>query len=243
MNELNAFIEAKTLKRVIGVLAKIDDEAVFTIEQDRLSCRIIDGDNALLAMIRIPSEAFDLYVANPCRVGVDLNWMMAILNVTPDDAEVNMIIDKDETPEYGLHVLSSALIGLDRVRKPPEDPRVQWDATMQVTGEFFKQMIDYLMALNADRVMIEETSDNVMFYSHHNYKINQNYKSEADCLTEYASIAKSEYSIDYLADIAAGINTDDTVHLRFGGDMPLEIRYVVDGCEIEHILAPRIGDD
>jgi len=244
MNELSAFIEAETLKRVIGVLAEIDERAVFTIEQDGLMCRVIDGGNAQLTTIRMPSEAFCRYTANQFQAGVDLNWMSKILDATGDDAIINMIIDKDEIHlNMGIQGLSRALLDLGELRKPPESPLVRWDVVMEVPGAFFKRMIKYLEAIDADGLKIHATSDNVIFYSHHNIGSESYYNSEVDCLTEYVDVAKAEYSINYLVDIAAVIYPHESVNLRFGTDLPIEIRYAVDGCEIEHILAPRIEDD
>lgn len=43
MNELNATIDAATLKYITSVLAQVDDQAVFEITPKSMSCRITDA--------------------------------------------------------------------------------------------------------------------------------------------------------------------------------------------------------
>jgi hypothetical protein len=52
--------------------------------------------------------------------------------------------------------------------------------------------------------------------------------------------ARGIYSIEYLVDIAAGIQPNDKISLQFGTDTPIAIGYIAYGCEIRHTLAPRI---
>ena len=77
------------------------------------------------------------------------------------------------------------------------------------------------------------------------YELNfpRHYSLGVDGLMEYLDDARGLYTVEYLVDIAAGIRPNDKVSLQFGTDTPIKIGYEVDGCEIKHILAPRIDDD
>lgn len=251
MNQLSAIISAETLKRVIGVLATIDDKAMFDIAPTGIVCTSQEATNAQQTTITLPKDAYawDHYaleksVAGPTEAGIDLKWIMEIMECTPDAALVDMRIDKTEIHlNIGMHGLSHTLLDPAEMRKPTKNIKLQRTVMMEVSGEFFKAMIKYNEVIEAEALEIHANRDNVSFQSCHFFDDPRQYDVEVDCLTEYLDDARGLYSMDFLVDIANHIQPTDKVYLRLGMDMPIEIRYVVDGCEIRHILAPRIEGD
>lgn len=243
MNILNATMSAETLKRVIGVLAKVGDQAVFMIERDGLMCQVVEGAEAQQTKITIPKDAYacDHYDAVPAKVGVDIEWMMEILECTMDDAIINMSIDETEMKlDIGMHGVSQKLIDLNEIRNPVEDIKLKTAATMELSGRFFKDMVKYIEVIEAHALEIYASRTNVSFRSWHEFGDSRKYDVEVDCLKMYLDDARGLYSIDYLDGIADCIQPNDMIFVGIGTDRPIEIRYVVDGCEIQHILAPRI---
>ena len=243
MNELHATISAETLKRVIGVLAAIDDQAMFDIASNGIVCTIQESTNAHQTTITLPKDAYawENYVAGPAEVGIDLKWMMWTMECTQDAALVDMSIDKTEIHlNIGMHNISQILLDPAEVRKPTENIKLQHTVMMEVSGWFFKAMIKYNAAIEAEALAICANRDKVSFQSWYDLDDSRQYDLEVDCLTKYLDDARGLYSMDFLVDIANHIQPTDQVSLRLGTDRPIEIEYVVDGCEIRHILAPRI---
>lgn len=241
MNELNAYIDAATLKRVIGVLAAIDDKAIFDITPEGITCTIVDLHNTQQTTVTIPEEACDHYSAESFKAGVDLRWMKDVLDCTPDAADVNMSIDETEIHlDIGMHGMSQKLIDPGEMSKPSQHIELSPAAMMKLSGGFFVAMVKYVAAIGADALEICANKVDVAFRSWYDPSDSRRYDVGVDCLIEYLGDARGLYSTDYLVGIADHIQPTDEISLRLGTDKPIEIVQVVNGCEIKHLLAPRI---
>ncbi len=249
-----ATIKAETLKRAIYPLYMLNDEGIFKIDNKSMSCQATHNANVEFAEVTMPAKAWDNFtahdrlVAKARTVGIDLKWMMAMLNCTPDDAIVDMSIDGDRIRlNIGMHRLSRRLLDTSKIRKPPKNYDQSYTALMEMSGGFFVAMIKYLAAGEAIGLEMRAYKDDVQFDSTYSDAHVDNdprhYNLAVDGLTEYSDDARGIYTIEYLVDIAAGIQPNDNVSLRLGTDTSIKIGYEVDGCEIRHILAPRIETD
>jgi hypothetical protein len=239
-----ATIDAKTLKRVIYPLFMLNDAGIFKIDSTALTCQAANLENTEIAQAIMPADAdaWDNFThgglaTRAHTVGIDLKWMMAMLNdLSTDGDRIRLNI--------GMHRLSRRLIDASKIRKPPKGYDQSHTARMDMQGGFFVAMIKYLAAGEAIGLEIRAYKDDVQFDSTYDEDNDpRHYSLGVDGLTEYSDDTRGIYGIEYLIDIAAGIQPNDTVSLRFGKDTPIEIGYEVDGCEIRHILAPRIGDE
>lgn len=246
MNELYMAMKAETLKHVVGVLEAVDTEGLLRIEPDGVTCRIIDPANAQLTTVTIPAKACAKYEASGSfRAAIDIDWLHEVLDVTPDGSAVEVVVgDAEISLNVGIHQPARNLLNAERVRKvsttPPESYyRVRAD----VPGAFLKQMVDYLKVIKADGVQLKAGKHNLKFTPIWNMDDGlKHYNAEADWITDWRGDVVSRYSLYYLEDIAERL-PDSTVALRFGNDTPVMVRYGVGGCQIEHILAPRIESD
>lgn len=250
MNELHATIIAKALKRAMYPAYMLNDKGVFKIDGDGLTCQAVNPESVELVEVIIPVNAWDNFTAHgglpnqAYEFGIDLKWMMAVVNCTPDDAPVTVTIDHDKLClKIGMHILSRRLLDPVRIRKSPKNLDRSYTVMMDVSGGFFSAMIKYLAAIKAIGLEICAYKDDVQFNSTHDVVPDpRHYSLGVDGLTEYLSDARGIYSIEYLVDIAAGIQPNDKISLQFGTDTPITIGYVAYGCEIRHTLAPRIDD-
>jgi hypothetical protein len=229
-----ATIDAKTLKRVIYPLFMLNDAGIFNIDSTALTCQAANTENIEIAQAIMPAKAWHNFThgglaTRAHTVGIDLKWMMAMLNCTPDDAMVAMSIDKDRIHlNIGMYRLSRRLIDASKIRKPPKGYDQSHTARMDIQGGFFVAMIKYLAAGGAVGLEIRAYMDDVQFDSTYDEdNDSRHYNLGVDGLTEYSDDARGIYGIEYLIDIAAGIQPNDTVSLRFGKDTPIEIGYEV----------------
>jgi hypothetical protein len=111
-------------------------------------------------------------------------------------------------------------------------------------GGLFVAMIKYLAAGGSIGLKIRAYKDDVQFDSTYGEDNDpRHYSLGVDGLTEYSDDARGIYGIKHLINIAADIQSHNNIFLQFGTDTPIKIGYVVDGCEIKHILAPWIEAD
>ena len=240
-----ATIKAETLKRAIYSLYMVNDEGIFKIDNKSMTCQATHPANVEFGEVTMPAKAWDNFTPSTRTVGIDLKWMMAILNCTPDDAIVDMSIDGDRIRlNIGMHRLSRRLLDPLKIRKPPKNYDQSHTARMELSGGIFTAMLKYLAIGEAIGLEIRAYKDDVQFDSSYD-SVNviddpRHYNLGVDGPTEYSDDARGIYTIEYLVDIATGIQPRDKVSLQFGTDTPIKIGYEVDGCEIKHLLAPRI---
>lgn len=246
MNELYMAMKAGTLKHVVGVLEMADGQGVLRIEPDGVTCGIIDPANAQLTTVTIPARTCAKYDASGSfRAAIDIEWLLGILDVTPEGAAVEVVVDDAEISlNVGMHQPARNLLNVERMRKVPTTPPESfYTVRAGVPGAFLKQMVDYLKVIKADGVRLAAEKHNLEYTAIWNKDDEvQRYGAVADWITDWRGDVVSRYSLYYLEDIAERL-PDSMVALRFGNDTPIMIRYEVDGCQIEHILAPRIESD
>lgn len=245
--DFEATIKAETLKRAIFPMWRVnDEEGLFSIDADGMTCHAANVERTEIVQAIMPLNAwekFTVYKGVTARaqvVGVDLKWMIAVLDCTPDDVSVDIAINRGDLYLFrGMQRLSHSLIDPPKIQKIKEStPTV----LMTVSGGFFVEMTKYLAAIEAIGVEIRAYREDVQFDSVYAEGDTRRYHNDVEGLTEYSGDARGIYGIEYLVDIAAGIRSNDMVSLRFGTDTPIEIEYGVDGCTISHTLAPRIDD-
>lgn len=243
---LRMTLGAKTLKRMISLLKRIDDQAIFVLTGFDISCLLWAPHLSQQIHIALPATACRTWHSdNPVRkVGINLEWMMEVLHCTPDDAEVELLISDTEIHlNVEAHRNSTDLLDMSTMRTPVTISRKfpPYSATAHVPGSFFRQAVEYLSAINATALKIDANEGTGSLSSRHDTDSLHKYHTEIDCLTDDQDGARSLYGVDYLSEIVADIEPADMLTLYFGNSTPLQIKYVTsDGCEITQILSPRI---
>ena len=246
--EFKATIEAKKLKHAISVLGRINDEAVFNITPDGLTCRLVDVANAQITEIVMPGDAFDYHsIDEPHKVGVNLNKVASIL--TRATTKDMIVISADSTEswqfERGIHQHTLSLRPIEELRKAPETPELSHTATITMSGKEFKEIVaEAGDAGEALRVTVR--SEGVVFDAEKLMDdVPYRGKLEDGRFEMRMGVhgVQTLYSTDYLQDIAIDMRVADDVTLKFATDMPCEIAYARDGVKVRHILAPRIESE
>ena len=244
--DFEATIEAKKLKHAVTVLRRVNDEAVFEIGENGLTCRLVDAANTQLTQVAIARDAWDLFEFDEAhRIGVDLDrTASALARATAKDV-IN--ISGDDSAWHftrGIHRRSPRLRDLAELRKPPTRPELLHTVWVTLSGKEFKEIV-----ANAEDVgealMITARSKGVSFDAHPVDEDQYHGELDAGRLEMQMDIhdAQAVYTLEYLHDIAVDTRASDEVTWRFGADMPCEIGYTRDGVEVNHILAPRIESD
>ncbi len=247
--EFKATIEAKKLKHAISVLRRINDEAIFNIAPDGLTCRLVDNANSQITEIAVPGDAFDYHsIDEPHKVGVNLNKVASILTRTTTKDMIAISADSTESWQFerGIHQHTLPLRPIEELRKTPEIPELPHTATITMSGKEFKEIIAEAGAAGEALRVTVRSSEGVVFDAEKLMDdVPYRGKLDAGRLKIRADVfdVQAVYSIDYLQDIATDMRVADEIILKFATDMPCEIAYARDGVEVRHILAPRIESD
>lgn len=248
MIEFEAMISAKVLKHAITVLRRVNDEAVFEINENGLMCQLVDASNSRMVQVKLFGDVWDLntYVGEAHKVGIDLDRMTSILKRATAKDEIH--ISGSDVVWYftrGIHQRSTQLLDPKQMRKPPTCPELLHTVKVTLSGKEFKEIVaeaddvGEFLRLNTHPSMI----DGCVFESQSKHKKPDTYRAVLP--TDRIGMCGDDstealYSSDYLHGIAADIKASDEVTWRFATNLPCEIEYIRDGCEVSHMLAPRI---
>lgn len=246
--EFKATIEAKKLKHAISVLRRINDEAIFEIVPDGLTCRLVDVANAQITEIVMPGDAFDYHsIDEPHKISINIDKVASILTRATTKDRVAIFADSTESWQFerGIHQHTLPLRPIGEIRKTPEIPELSHTATVTMSGKEFKEIIAEAGAAG-DALRVTVGSEGVVFDAEQ-LKNEVPYCGKLDAgrleIRTGVHAVQTQYTIDYLQDIVTDMRVADDVTLKFATDMPCEIAYARDGVEVRHILAPRIESD
>jgi proliferating cell nuclear antigen len=252
--DFEAMISAKVLKHAITVLRRVNDEAVFKINANGLMCYLVNSGNTQITQITLPSDAFDLFSAGSVRrIGVDLDRVARILKRAT--AKDRIHITEAEDRWYftrGIHQKSTKLLDIGQIRKVPTRFELSHTVKVTMSGKEFKEIIVEAEDVGEALVLNASSKDGLLFDAQSKSIDAQSKHVDLDTYNAVLNVERLEfqpsgpreikaiYTLDYLHDIAADMKAADEVTWQFATDMPCESEYVRDGCEISHILAPRI---
>jgi len=244
---LEAQIKASKLKHAISVLRRLDDEAIFEIKDDGMTCKLVNPANSLMVQITLPRAAFDFYNPDDMRIGIDLDILAekVLKRVTVKD--MISIGGDDEVWQFahGIHQKSMSLLDPERLRKRTEPHTPNHTALFRMPGKTFKDIVaeaaDY-----GDQVLIHATYEGMTVSAETDFKKTDTYTAtlSTDLYGEhFESDASCLYSTDILQDIAVDMKASDNVLFKLLTDRPCEIEYAHDGVAVQFMLAPRIESD
>lgn len=248
MTEFEAMIDTKVLKHAITVLRRVNDEAVFEINENGLMCRLVDVANSQMAQVKLFGDAWDLntYVGEPQKVGINLNKIGGFLNraTVKDTIHITGVEDRWYFTR-GIHQRSTKLLDLEKIRKTPTRPELSHTVKVTLSGREFKEIIAEVADIG-EVLQITARSGGISFDTYRVDEDTYHGKLDAGRLEMRMGVHEAQvlYSLDYLHyRIAVDMKAADEVTLRFADTMPCEIEYIRDGCEVSHTLAPRIESD
>lgn len=245
--DFEAMISAKVLKHAITVLRRVNDEAVFEIDANGLMCYLVDNSNTQITQITLPSDAFDLFsVGSVRRIGVDLDRVARILKRATAKDRIHITGAEDRWYfTRGIHQKSTKLLDIGQIRKPPTRPELPHTVKVTMSGKEFKEIIAEAEDVSEALVLNASSKDGLLFDTQSKHVDPDTYNAVLNVgRLEFQPSGPREikaiYTLDYLHDIAADMKAADEVTWQFATDIPCKSEYVRDGCEISHILAPRI---
>jgi len=243
---IKAQIDAKKLKHAVSVMRRVDDEGIFEIGANGMSCQSVNTTNTRMGQVTIPSSTFDSYTANEMRIGVDLDKLAGkVLKRASAKDIINISGDADAWQFMrGIHLKTMSLLNPEKLRKMPGRFKLPHTVSIKLPGKTFKEIVAEAADVS-DHVLIRASPDALTIEAESNDMNPDMYQCllpEAQYYERFESDAQCQYATDCLHDIAADMMATDDVCFRFTTDIPCEIMYERDGVDVWFVLAPRIED-
>ena len=242
---LDATFQASRLKHAVAVLRRVNDEAIFKIESDKIMSSVMNPGNTLIVQVEIDATGGHIHAAEPHDVGIDLERLAGV--ITRAAAKDHIAIEADDLDTWqitrGVHQRTMGLLNPKRLRKYPDWVELLHTVTVKLSGKMFKEVIAEVADVGADHVAVHATEEVMTLEAISKDMRADTYTAKLPAdqyYEEFESEASCKYDCDYLKDIVADMKATDSVAFKFSTDAPCEIEYERDGMKIRFMLAPRI---
>lgn len=269
----NTFVtDAKKFKKFFEVPAALTREILLKInepDQPVFQLVAIDPANVAMCAVSMSGDHFEQMGSEPQEAGLDLPVLMRMLAGFKSKyaQPVALVFDQPsqeakETPQYHLSGWkygmadiqpqiehSHQIIDPTVIRSQPKIPDVDLSVDIKIPAIVLHDVIKTIKQTRYDHLVIQRTETHLVFTTDLKQNDGQKmrYSIEMDALQDQGdhSLARSMFSLDYLADMVKVIPKDCLVRMRFGQDYPLRLEFQPfgKGFDALYILAPRIESE
>ena len=243
--EFKAQTKAGTLLDWLRAIHAVTDDCILTTsELDVVEVRAVDPANALMIVMRMPDHAWDVLEVEADGIGIDVEKMIAKVEMFDPDADITITSDHRELRDWFIITDGSATFGLvlpdpAKMRKPPAEPRLgDLPAQFIVSAERLQRAVTRAESVG-DNVWIGMNSDGcVRVWTATDYDDYEEPLQTARVGVLVPVAVRSMFSLDYMRDIVAAMCGEVLVHL--GLDKSVRMSFTLHDASVTYIQAPRV---
>lgn len=238
--------DAKLFKDCVDSLVTLIDEGEFNISKDGIKLRAMDPSQIAMVDFNLPKSAFESYdIAKEIKLGLSIDDLSKItarcrpgdsLELKLDDSEsrIELIFKGKSRRKFNLPLLDISGV-------VPNAPKIQFDATVKISGNILKESLKDA-SLVSSHVILSADSKGFEIKAHGDKGDVLIESSKEEVLAEHTinKDAKSMYPLEYLNDMLKTTSPESIVTIELKTDVPLKINYNIGEASVTYFLAPRI---
>jgi len=204
-------------------------------------------DPSQIAMIdfTLPKSAFSkIDVEEKANVGVNLADLSKILARTRAGEKLTVSVDEKDSKlllEFSGHSRRHFKLPLlESSSVLPKEPKVDFDASVKMTGRAFKDILHDAGLLSSHVILQAEDSEFVV--EAHGDSGDLHVQTKKDGLSSLSTKGKSRamFPFQYLDDITRACPDEMELNVEMKSDAPVKISYAINDAKIVYYLAPRV---
>ncbi|MGC9037098.1 MAG: proliferating cell nuclear antigen (pcna) [Candidatus Micrarchaeia archaeon] len=240
--------DAKYWRDCVEAIVSLIDEGSFVISKDGISLKAMDPSGISMVSFFMPSKAFSQYdVEKNVNVGVNLDSLSKILSRTRDNESLVLKdLDNKLLLEFsgGKSKRRYKLQLIDIKSKEEKEPKVEFDANVEVDGEHLKDilkdasLISSYVAFKAskDSFAITAKGDSGELEEVHEIDGSEVKKVEA------SKDATATFNLEFLENMVKSSPVGGSVVLSLKTNQPLKLSYKIGEASITYYLAPYVEE-
>jgi proliferating cell nuclear antigen len=240
--------DAKSFRELIEALAKILDEARFTITRDGIRVVGMDVSKTALIEITIPYEAFLEYEISEDReevyLGVHLGSLASMLKKGKKGEPVTFLVAEDRVlVKVDSSIVKKFLVpNIEVLLDVPGEIKLDFNVEASVVSDALKKALRDVEVVG-DIVEFEATEERLVI------RAKGEGRSRAETIFTTDSVAltyldvkepsSSAYDVQYLKNVLNLTKIAESVDIKFSTDKPLELVFKSpEGSRVRYLLAP-----
>ena len=239
---------AKYWRDCVEAIVSLVDEGIFNIGKEGVSLRAMDPSGISMISFFMPSKAFSKYeIEKGMDVGLNIDNLSKIMSRTRDD-EALVLKDVDgklslefvgvkNRRRYRLHLI-------DVRKKDDKEPKVEFDANVEVDGEHFKNALKDA-SLVSSYITFKAAKNNFTISA----------KGDSGDLEELNEIdgialkkldtgkeADAVFNLEFLENMVRSSPMGNAIKLGIKSDQPLKLTYNIGDATVTYFLAPYVEE-
>jgi proliferating cell nuclear antigen len=237
--------DAKYFKSCVDAIVNLVDEGTFEISADGVTLRTMDPSQIAMIDFSLPKDAFTKIDVEGKRTVcvnlVDLNKILSRsrpqdkLSIKLDEKESRLVLEfrGESKRHFKLPLLESA-------STLPREPKIVFDATLQLKGGAFKNMLHDAGLLSSHVIL--QADDGEFVVEAHGDSGDLRIETKKDSLEgmKLASKSRAMFPFEYLDDMTRACPEDSSVALHLKNESPIKLEYAIGKAKLVYYLAPRV---
>jgi proliferating cell nuclear antigen len=239
---------AKYWRDCVEAIVSLVDEGTFSIGKDGISLRAMDPSGISMIAFSMPSKAFSKYEIEKSQdIGLNIDNLSKIMSRTRDD---EALVIKEADGKLLLEFVGAKSrrryrLNLIDVRKKEEkEPKVEFDAHVEVDGEHLKNalkdasLVSSYIAFKAGKghFTISAKGD-----SGDLEELNEVDGAGVKKL-EASKDAESVFNLEFLENMVRSSPMGNSIMLSIKSDQPLRLTYNIGDAAVTYYLAPYVEE-
>ncbi len=239
---------ARYWRDCIEAIVSLVDEGIFNISKEGISLKALDQSGIGMISFFIPSKAFSKYeIEKNADIGLNIENLSKIMARTRDD---EALVIKDVEGRLSLEFIGAKnrrrykLHLIDVRKKEDKEPKVEFDANIEVDGEHLKNALK-------DASLISPYISFKAAKSHFSISA----KGDSGELEEQNEMdgvgikkldagkeASAVFNLDFLENMVRASPMGNSIKLSIKSDQPLKLTYNIGDAAVTYYLAPYVEE-
>ena len=237
--------DAKYFKSCVDAIVNLVDEGTFEISSEGVTLRTMDPSQIAMVDFSLPREAFAKLDCDAKRTVcvnlVDLNKILARsrpqdkLSIKLDEKESKLVLEfKGESKRHFKLPLLEGASAL------PREPKIVFDATLQMKGSAFKNMLHDAGLLSSHVILQADDGEFVVEAHGDSGDLRIETKKESMESMKLGAKSRAMFPFEYLDDMTRACPEDASVSLHLKSEAPVKLEYAIGKAKLVYYLAPRV---
>jgi|Deesub1362A_J573_1020465.scaffolds.fasta_scaffold00834_7 proliferating cell nuclear antigen len=241
MAEFSLSINSEDLKKVLGAVKVVVDEAKVHVGEDGIRITAVDPTNVYLVHVELDKSDFDRYrIEEPTTIGVDIDRLYEFVKSASSlkkDATVKIEGNTEEiTIEYDAVSYCCTVIDPSAIRQEPKVPDLSLSASVMIEPENFAKAI--AMCDKISDIAKLQVKDSVFLITAEGDVDRISFSYSEPFVSVSGNSAESRFTLEYLKAISKHLSKFENLTIRLGDNLPVCLE--AEPPMVVFYVAPRI---
>ncbi len=236
--------DARYWKNCVDSIVNLVDEGTFTVAKEGISLKAMDPSGISMVSFFMPNKAFSKYdIEKSTQIGLNLeNFDKILASARSNEQLVMKESDNKLLIEFiGQNSRRRYKLPLIDVKKEVEkEPKIDFEATVEVKSEMFKEILKDATLLSTYIGFRAEKDSFFVIAKGDAGELEEEHASNADIIKklEVSKPSNATFNLDYLQRMISACPQNSSIVLSLKTEEPIRIDYKIGDASISYYLAP-----